>query len=368
LYLTKNLSNNVLSDFVLTKVSNLIVKIIRAFIKKNSTGNIVIISLHRLGDSVFTIPTIEQLFRNIKNQKVFLLTFQENKEIYKLKFNEEAIITLEKRDFFFEHRIASYKARKILRDLNPQVIIDITGNIVSASLIITAKANKIVGMNTKYFQNLYNPYVSIRNKPHLIDLYLEAANSYEYFDETKILKVFPINFNSKATILIHPFAGWKEKEWNLKKYIQLAIQLNEFYKIELISSPGLISKDVISEIEEQRLTLTLTLTINELIDRIKCSSVFISNDSGPLYVANLLGKPTFTIYGPTNPEYSVPFGEIHGHIRKELSCSPTSKQYCLHHAGLFCPSNECMQQLDIDIVKNSIIKFLNQLGIEKKIV
>ena len=46
---------------------------------KNDVSNIVIISLHRLGDTVFTIPAVKQIFYHFKNKNIFILTFAENK-------------------------------------------------------------------------------------------------------------------------------------------------------------------------------------------------------------------------------------------------------------------------------------------------
>ena len=92
-------------------------------------------------------------------------------------------------------------------------------------------------------------------------------------------------------------------------------------------------------------------------------NLIISNDSGPLYLANLLGKPTFTIYGPTNPEYSIPFGKNHDYIQKKIECSPEkNKQYCFTNAGRKgCPSFECMNKLTIDEVLKKLNEFLSRI-------
>jgi heptosyltransferase-2 len=78
----------------------------------------------------------------------------------------------------------------------------------------------------------------------------------------------------------------------------------------------------------------------------------ISNDSGPLYIASLMGKPTFTIYGPTNPLFHLPLGSKHNYIRHLISCSPAeTEKYCFTNAGRDgCPSFECMNQLKVDEV------------------
>ena len=125
-------------------------------------------------------------------------------------------------------------------------------------------------------------------------------------------------------------------------------------------------QEEIEQFVDRNIPVIQTTSIEELINKIKACSVFISNDSGPLYIANLLGKPTFTIYGPTNPDYSLPFGKFHKFVQKKISCSPNGTQYCYLQAGLNCPSYECMIQLSVEEVKVSVHEFLSDLGFKSK--
>ena len=219
-------------------------------------------------------------------------------------------------------------------------------------------------MNTKYYKSIYDVFVPIRHKPHLIDRYLDVVKANLTFDENKIIKEFPIKFQTDGKILIHPFAGWKAKEWNLNKFIELARLLNYKYEVEMISAGNLIPNDIVHEIRNHKVPLSFTASINDLVNKIKECSVFISNDSGPLYIANLLGKATFSIYGPTNHEFSHPFGKHHKFIQKKISCSPDGTQYCFAQAGLDCPSNECMNLLQVEEVYNTFQSFISELGIK----
>ena len=211
-------------------ISNALLSIIRKLIRKNSNGNIIIISLHRLGDTVFTIPAVKRVYDHYSNEQVYILTFPDNKDIYNIVFKDESIIPLEQNDFIWGTRIALKNARKTLKNLHPKIIFDLTGNIASASLIAVSKAKEIVGMNTKYYKSIYDVFMPIRHKPHLIDRYLDVVRGYLPADENKIIKEFPSTFQTVGKILIHPFAGWKAKEWNLNKFIELAKLLNDDYR------------------------------------------------------------------------------------------------------------------------------------------
>ena len=364
LEIIKKLEKNKIFDSILEFISNTLLLILRKFIRKNINGNIVIISLHRLGDTVFTIPAVKQVYEHYSAKNVYVLTFSDNKEVYNLVFKDESIITIEKSEFSWGTRIASRNARNTLKGLHPKIIFDLTGNIASASLIAISNAKEIVGMNTKYYKSIYDVFVPIRHKPHLIDRYLDVVKANLTFDENKIIKEFPIKFQTDGKILIHPFAGWKAKEWNLNKFIELARLLNYKYEVEMISAGNLIPNDIVHEIRNHKVPLSFTASINDLVNKIKECSVFISNDSGPLYIANLLGKATFSIYGPTNHEFSHPFGKHHKFIQKKISCSPDGTQYCFAQAGLDCPSNECMNLLQVEEVYNTFQSFISELGIK----
>ena len=327
--------------------------------------NLVIISFHRLGDTVFTIPAIKEIFKhyNFYNKKI--LCYPESKKIYEIVFSEQ-IITLTKNDFKYGTRLATSKGRKLLKKLNPKIIFDLTGTITSASLIYNSSAKKILGMNERIFRKIYTDFTYRRKIPHLIDNYLDIAKLDFKFETSRDIYEFKTDINKNGIILIHPFAIRNAKEWNLEKYIELAEKLNLKFNVEIISPENFLDEKTEIEIFKKGITINITKSLDELISLIKKCSVFISNDTGPLYIANLMGKATFTVYGPTNPDYSFPFGENHMFVRKIIECSPIKDQFCFTLAGIYCPVYECMNLLSIDEVFEKLIKFLERLSIIPK--
>ena len=102
LEIIKKLEKNKIFDSIIKFISNTLLTIIRKLIRKNSNGNIIIISLHRLGDSVFTIPAVKRVYDNYSDEQVYILTFPDNKDIYNIVFKDENIIPLEKNNFSWE--------------------------------------------------------------------------------------------------------------------------------------------------------------------------------------------------------------------------------------------------------------------------
>lgn len=323
--------------------------------------SIVIISLHRLGDTVFTIPAVKEIIKH-SDKDVYILCYEDSALIYKEVLPDINYVTLNKNDFYLNGRIAKGKTRKLFNNLKPRTIFDLTDSVKSAFLIFNSKATELIGSNSEHFRAIYTHFTSIRKTPHLIDIYLDVVKTKFEIENEDRLKEFKINLNMDGKILIHPFGGWAAKEWELEKFILLTEKLGKEYSIEIIAPPNLINSQSKKEIEMREILISETKSISDLIEKIKECSVFIGNDSGPLFIANMLGKPTFAIYGPTNPDYSVPYGADHDFIIKTIHCSPKkNKKYCFTNAGLVgCPAFKCMELMDVDEVYNKLLPFVQK--------
>jgi ADP-heptose:LPS heptosyltransferase len=335
--------------------------VVRYLRKKNKSGSTAIIVLHKLGDSIFTVQAISKII-SIYAAPVFIICFKETSPIFKLAFKNPKCIEFAHDEFYFNDRIASRNAKKKLEKLIPYTIYDLTGNVSSISLIFSSKAKKIIGINDRVFRKIYDNFVPIRSQPHVKDIYLDAVREQCHTDSSIInLKSF---WKLNSYILIHPFAGWKAKEWNLRKFICLAERLAKSYHVIMLSAPNKFNKDIIIYLENKHIKLVETKSIDELIEIIKNSTLFIGNDSGPIHIANLLGIPTFTIYGPTNPDYHKPTEGLNGHIMNKLKCSPKKiEKVCFTNGGRNgCPFNECMFLLEEKDVYNSVQSFIDEIN------
>ena len=335
----------------------MIIKILHSFLKLFLFGNnknkdeILVISLHKLGDTIFTIPSIKLLNNQYGIEKVKIFCDPDSEIIYKKVLKNE-IRTVTKRDFIFGGRIAKLSAIGEFRKINAATIYDLTGNIKSASLLLFNKYAAVIGFNKNIYKSLYSDFKIRNSKIHLIHALLKiideniSADQIDKLVDTKICRV------NNGAILIHPFAGWRAKEWNLNKFIEFAVNLktDNSHKIKFIFEKNSQSELLKEELKLKGIPFVLTHNVEELIHEIENCFMLIGNDSGPIYIAAMLGKPTFSIYGPTNPNYSIPFGSHHTYIQKKIHCTPKDgEQYCYTFAGRNgCPSFECVNQLTVE--------------------
>lgn len=350
-------SRNKFLSFLIESSLNVFFKSVRLFYRffANNNNSLVLISLHRLGDTVFTIPAIRELKTHIK-EKVTIVCFSESVPIYKLAFDDIDFCELRHDDFYLNDRFVKHHARNKVKELKPGFVLDLIGGLSSASLLFNSRAKRVVGISQKNFRAIYDHFVQIREKPKLMDIYFDAASTIVEIPYQDRLEKLSKSFNSSGKILVHPFAAWREKEWSLKKYFELAVRVRKEYEVQIVSPVGKLPQDIKNEIMKVGIELIETKSVDELINRIKECSLFIGNDSGPVNIANFIGKATFTIYGATNPAYTASTEEHQPYIQNKLTCTAgTDSKFCLvGGAEFYCSGKQCMNFLSVDEIYKAI--------------
>jgi heptosyltransferase II len=128
-----------------------------------------------------------------------------------------------------------------------------------------------------------------------------------------------ISVSYKYIVGISAGAGGKEKQWDPKKFAEVANYLRKKHSAHVIVFGG---KDNIPEstemmsaiLDKSRMTDSTCISIDDLKARISKLDVFISANTGPLYIAEAFNIPTVDILGPVNPLSQSPQGEIHKRV------------------------------------------------------
>ena len=362
IYWSKIAEENLIVSILIRFFVNLIVlvnKISKHFSKPNK--RILIISFHKLGDTVFTIPTIEKIIQHNTNLDVYLFCMENTSAIYKAKFVDSVkYITCNANEFIFGDRIAGASVRKKIKKLNPSIIIDLTGSPKSATSFLFNKADQVIGFNRLVFKKFYTNFNVIRNISHICQIYSESVSGFVNIDTETITEWFSAKRKNSGLILIHPFAGWPSKEWGLKNFVDLAVKLNEVKETALIVPSGSLANEIKEEINLLGLVVIETISVSELISQIKKAFMVIGNDSGAVNLANLVGVPNFTIFGPSNPSFHFINSENSSYINQMLPCSPApSEKLCFTNGGRDgCPDNLCLKTVKVEEVFKKILKLI----------
>jgi ADP-heptose:LPS heptosyltransferase len=90
------------------------------------------------------------------------------------------------------------------------------------------------------------------------------------------------------------------------------------------------------------LDLTGKTSLRQLVALLERSDLVIANDSGPMHIAAALGRPLVTMFGPTNPSRTGPWGREDSVVHVEIPCSPCYSRRCSH--------TSCMKWLTVEAV------------------
>ena len=127
------------------------------------------------------------------------------------------------------------------------------------------------------------------------------------------------------------------------------------YRLVLLGGP--VDKDNNEEVLKDYFPNVSSDRLENLAGKISFEEYFImlhkecrmllTIDSGPLHIARLLGVPTLSLWGPTNPDARIEINELNRAIYLAVPCSPCAHQVtelpC--HGNNFCIKNISIEQL-----------------------
>jgi lipopolysaccharide heptosyltransferase II len=94
-------------------------------------------------------------------------------------------------------------------------------------------------------------------------------------------------------------------------------------------------------------------TLQQLIDELRECRLLLTNDTGTMHLASLLGVPTVAIFGSTEPRLTGPLGDGHVIVRHQVECSPCFLREC--------PIDfRCMKAVSVDEAINGVLSILQR--------
>lgn len=138
---------------------------------------------------------------------------------------------------------------------------------------------------------------------------------------------------NQKTILLNPGAYYgSAKRWPASRYSALAELLHKQLSANLIivgSSQEIpLAEKIAAPLRKKPIILTGKTSIKQLAAIISLANLFITNDSGPMHMANALKIPTIALFGPTDPKATRPFHQPAAVLFKEAVCWPCFYREC----------------------------------------
>lgn len=112
--------------------------------------------------------------------------------------------------------------------------------------------------------------------------------------------------------------------------------------------------EICKDMPERVINIAGKTNLRELLALIKCCSIFLTNDSGPMHIAAALQIPLLALFGSTSDVKTGPYG-IGQVIHKHVECSPCYKREC--------PIDfRCMKRIEVDEVYKELQKMISDIN------
>lgn len=359
---------------------------------------ILIISLYFRGDVLFNTAAIKMLKRIYPDAEIDVLVKSRSAEVLNGNTDINRLIVfddIKTADYNDCNEIKAKKKLSLLKKLrkeNFDLCADLTGKYSTALIALFGGFKYTFGLNYNGFGFCYSKFIDVNTQNtngHLVDKYLNTVKEGLNIDDNKrtefkddlygkcfinlsdpeiseaekVLNSLDISLDNQI-ICIQTTAGWSAKEWDESNY---SVLLEKFrtsgYSYILIGSENDKEKNnrILDSLhgEQRKYFLPLPLKINAAV--IRLSDLFIGSDSIGLHIAGAVDTPSIGLFGPTNPAFSNPPGDLHRVIYKKLNCSaPDDKQYCTRDAGKSCKTKDCLKNIDTDEVMMNVEFLLNK--------
>lgn len=199
---------------------------------------------------------------------------------------------------------------------------------------------------------LFNSKTSLQQLDFNLNYKAQQKNKFNLPSDYIVIQTSSANNNA-------PFKNWPFENWlQLFKHLSniTIVLLGDNTETHLNNT--LNSKDYSNVI-----SLIGKTNLNEVMEIIYHSKYYIGLDSGLMHIAVALNKPTFTIWGASNPKlYGYDWiGERHKIISLNLSCAPCSSWLNANTSRIsnpsLCPDYKCIKDISVELVTKELENF-----------
>ena len=331
---------------------------------------IVIRAPNWIGDSILALPAMADLKRNFPESEIWVAANAWVRDLFWMEESFEGIISLPEQNSLKNFNLSSRKLREFSFDLG----ILLTNSFGSALLFYLAKIPQRWGYKRDSRGFLLTRGVPVQNRTnrsHQVHYYLDLLSGLGLKNYTTELNLSldqkelagvkewleSLNIDTKKPIIIiNPGAFYgPAKRWPETKYSELASLLQEKNNAQILiigsETEIPLAEHIATDMRVKPFILAGQTSLAQLASVISFSSIFISNDSGPMHLANALKIPVIAIFGPTEPLRTGPYQDPYILFHKGAPCWPCSYRECPF-------DHRCMMRITAQEVFEACQKFL----------
>ncbi|HZE12473.1 MAG TPA: lipopolysaccharide heptosyltransferase II [Chthoniobacterales bacterium] len=286
-----------------------------------------------LGDSVISVPAMRAIKAGRPDAHITIAAPEKIASVWKLVPEVDDILSLESRSLFSV-------VKKIRGQAPFEVAIIFPNSLRTALEVWLAGIPRRVGFPGHNRRWLLNQIVADepRRGPieHQVFRYLRMARDLgaprDYPQLRKFLPRIKTN-GAPAKIGMSPGAEYgPAKRWLPERFAEVALAVAEQRPVQWILFGTAADKETGAAIESAlgaRCTnRTGQTTLEQLVAELSECALLLTNDTGTMHLATLIGVPVVAIFGSTEPLLTGPLGNARHIIRHQVECSPCFLREC----------------------------------------
>jgi heptosyltransferase-2 len=300
-----------------------------------------------VGDSILSLPAMSVIKKNYPEAELYVAAQEWVKDLYAMSDLFSGIISLPEKKDFKHLRVSAQN----LSDSRFDVGILFTNSFASALMFAMAKIPQRWGYKKDGRGFLLTKGVSLRhatNRVHQAHYYLDLLSGLglKKFSKEPSIAVDPremtrteewlgsLNIRiNRPLIAINPGAHYgSAKRWPAEKYAELASLLQNRMKAKILVIGSVdetpLAETIATQMKENPHVLTGKTSLSRLAAVLSLVDLLVTNDTGPMHLANFLKIPLVALFGPTEPARTGPFLQPATVIHKGAPCWPCFYRDC----------------------------------------
>ena len=286
-----------------------------------------------LGDSIISMPAVRAIKAGRPDAHITVVAPGKIALVWKLVPEVDEVISLTSRSLF--------SAVRLIRQKMPFDVAILFPNSLRVALEVwRAGVLRRVGYRGHYRRWLLNQVIPERSLlgsvAHQRVHYLQIAREVGGPSEPPAGEMFlPRAKSNGATTKIGLCPGAEygpAKRWFPERFAEVAIAVSAQRPVEwiLFGTPGDagIGSRIEASVGNNCVNRIGKTTMNELIAELSQCTLLLTNDTGTMHLATILGVPVVAVFGSTEPRLTGPLGNSDHVIRHQVECSPCFLREC----------------------------------------
>ncbi len=323
-----------------------------------------------VGDAILSVPSIESLSKNFPQAEIWIAAKEWVKDLFTSFTFIKGIISLPNLDTLKGLRGSAQN----LKEAHFETGVLLTNSFSSAFLFCLAKIPERWGYVRDGRGVLLTKGVTPKSQEklsHQLNYYLELISGLGLRtcrpeirlpltqEEKNQAREILLSINTdlrRPLVVLNPGASYgPAKRWPASRFAELAHLFQERKNAEILiigsSDESELAESIVSIMTKKPLSLAGKTSLRLLAGLISHATLFVTNDSGPMHLANALKIPVTAVFGPTDPRLTGPFQKPAEVIKKDVPCWPCSYRECPFDHG-------CMMKIEPEEVFEASQKFL----------